>query len=248
MTTELAPPRGHGIVRVAHSLRHHILRPSLWTRSAGTDYWANFGPTFAGIAADELLTNYGWTLTTPPTYTQGSLADLLSSADVGTPNIAAVDTAGDYFTGPQVFGDYEHGLLAGQFLGYMPTKLCFEAYGNFAATGGNETVSGFGLCTGDSLTATNHVAFIYSNSANFCIRGTPGTGTYVDVGAAADASYHHWRIVAKATGTVDWYIDGVLQGSITLVTDLFPTGVSGSVLAATGVNFFNLGWLRVWYE
>ena len=124
MTTELAPPRGHGLVRVAHSLRQHITRPSLWTRSAGTDFWANLGPNFPGIAADELLTDYGWTLSTPPTYTQGTLADLLSSADVGTPNIAAVDTAADLFPGPQSFGDYEDGRPAGQFLGHMPTQLC----------------------------------------------------------------------------------------------------------------------------
>jgi len=248
MTTELSPPKGHGLVRVAHSLREHVTRPSLWTRSAGTDFWANLGPTFEGIAADELLSNYGWTLSTPPTYTPGTLADLLSSADVGTPNIAAVDTAGDFFTGPQIFGDYEHGLLAGQFLGYMPTKLCLEAFGNFAAVTGAETTSGFGLSTGASLTATNHVAFIYSDGTNFAIRGTPGTGGYLDLGSVADTSYHHWKIEALAGGPVRWWIDGSLQGSITLVTDLFPTGVSGSVLTTTGINFFNLGWIHVYYE
>src|SRR3989304_1280717 len=114
MTTELAPPKGHGLVRVAHSLRQHITRPSFWTRSAGTAFWANLGPNFPGIAADELLTDYGWTLSTPPTYTQGTLADLLSSSDIGTPNIPAVDTAGGFFSRPHIFGGYEHGLPAGR--------------------------------------------------------------------------------------------------------------------------------------
>src|SRR3990172_9735541 len=48
---------------IASPGRIHIPRARLWTRSAGTDFWVNFGPTFDGIAADELLTNYGWTLT-----------------------------------------------------------------------------------------------------------------------------------------------------------------------------------------
>src|SRR3990167_2311936 len=110
--------------------RVHITRPSLWSRSSGTDFWANPAVGFAGIAADELLTDYGWTLTSI-TLTAGSLADLLSSADVGTPNIAALDAGSDLLLGPSIFGDYGHGLAAGQFLGYMPTKLCFESYANF---------------------------------------------------------------------------------------------------------------------
>src|SRR3990167_2920820 len=97
-----------------NSNRIHITRPSLWTRSAGTDFWVNFGPTLAGITADELLTDYGWTLTSI-TLTQGTLADLLASADVGTPNIAALDAASDLLLSPPIFGDYGHGLLAGRF-------------------------------------------------------------------------------------------------------------------------------------
>ncbi|HLE80170.1 MAG TPA: hypothetical protein VJA25_02635 [Dehalococcoidia bacterium] len=247
MATELAPPKGHGLVRVAHNLRQHITRPALWTREPGTDFWVNFGPTMAGAAGDELIaTDWGWTLTSI-TLTAGSLGDLLSSADVGTPTIAALDAGSDLLLGPSIFGDYGHGLQASQFLGYMPTKLCLEVFGNFSVNSVAETTSGFGLSTGSSLTATNHIAFIYSDATNFAIRGTPGTTTYADVGALVDTTYHHWKIVANASGTVDWYIDAVLQGSITLVPDLFPTAFSASVVAG-GTNRVNLDWAHVWYE
>ena len=246
MTTDLAPPKGHGVVRVSHNLRRHVSRPSLWTREPGTDFWLKPGVGMPGIAADELLTDYGWTLTSI-TQTAGSLGDLLSSADVETPNIAALDAASDLLLGPLIFGDYASGLLAGQFLGYMPTKLCLELYANFSVATVAETTSGFGFSTGTSLTATNHIAFIYSDATNFAIRGTPGTGLYVDTGALVDNAYHHWKIVATAGGAVTWYIDGALQGQISLVTDLFPTALSASVVAA-GTNRVNIAWAHIWYE
>ena len=227
--------------------RQHVARPALWTRSSATDYWANFGATgWPGIAADELLTDYGWTLTSI-TSTVGSLADLLTSADVGTPTIAALDAGSDLLLSPTMFGDYGAGLLAGQFLGYAPTKLCLEAYANFSVATAAETTSGLGFSTGSSLTATNQIAFIHSDGTNFAIRGTPGTGGFIDTGTVVDNSYHRWKIVGTAGGTVEWFIDGTSQGTITLVADLFPTAFSASVVAA-GTNRVNLDWLHIWYE
>ena len=233
------------IIPAPASRRVHVTRPSLWTRAAGTDFWLKPDINFAGGAADELLTDNGWTLTSV-TLTAGTLADLLTSADVGTPSIAALDAGSDLLLSPSIFGDYGHGLMAGQFLGYTPTTLNLEIYANFSVSTAAETTSGFGFSTGSSLTATNHIAFIYSDATNFAMRGTPGTGAYTDVGALRDATYHLWRITATAGGTVEWFIDGTSQGTITLVADLFPTAFSGSIVAA-GTNRVNIAWAHIFY-
>ena len=234
------------ITSPAPGSRVHVTRPSLWTRAAGTDFWMKPDINFAGGAADELLTDNGWTLTSV-TLTAGTLAALLSSADVGTPSIAALDAGSDLLLSPSIFGDYAHGLMAGQFLGYTPTTLNLELYANFSVSTAAETTSGFGFSTGSSLTDTNHIAFIYSDATNFAMRGTPGTGAYTDVGALRDATFHLWRITATAGGTVQWFIDGTSQGTITLVTDLFPTAFSGSIVAA-GTNRVNIAWAHIYYS
>ena len=226
--------------------RQHVTRPSLWNRSAGTDFWFLSGASLAGIAADELMTDYGWTLTSI-TSTAGSLADLLSSADVGTPTISALDAASDLILSPTIFGDYAHGLQAGQILGHTPTTLNLEVYANFSVHTASETTTGFGLSTGSGLTATNHIAYIYTDGTNFNIRGTPGTGAFNDVGAVDDALYHLFRITATAGGTTEWFIDGTSQGTITLVADLFPTAFSASVVAA-GTNRVNIAFAHLWYS
>src|SRR3989304_1922478 len=132
--------------------RVHVTRPSLWNRSAGTDFWLLASASLAGIAADELMTDYGWTLTSI-TNTAGTLADLLSSADVGTPNIMALDAASDLILSPPIFGDYAHGLQAGGILGYTPTRSNIEAYANFNVATASETTTGLGLSPVSVLTA-----------------------------------------------------------------------------------------------
>lgn len=221
--------------------RIHVNRAAHWTRSAGTDWW--YREQEAGTAADDLITNYGWT-TTALSYTVGSAADLLTTADVG-PTVTVFDAANDLLLSPLLFGEYAHGAMAGSLLGYSPSKLCLEAFANFGTATANETTTGFGFSTGTGLTATNHVAFIHSNSANFAIRGTDGTGALTDTGAAVDNSYHLWKITMTAGGSVEWFIDTVSQGTITLKTDMYPTGFSAN---ATTTNRINLAWAHVWYE
>lgn len=223
--------------------RIHVNRAAHWTRTAGTDYW--YREQEAGTAADDLITNYGWT-TTALSYTVGSAADLLTSADVGTPTSTDFGAASDLLLSPSIFGDYGHSLIAANILGYTPTTLNFEAYAAFTANGANEVASGFGFSTGSGITATNHVAFIHSNSTNFAIRGTDGTGALTDAGAAVDTAFHRWKIVATAGGTVEWFIDGTSQGTITLKTDMYPTAFSAGIVAA-GVNTLSLSWAHVWY-
>ena len=149
--------------------RVHVTRPSLWSRSAGTDFWIMAGVGTPGIAADEALTDYGWTLTSI-TQTAGTLADLMSSADTGTPNIMALDAASDLLLSPSIFGDYGHALQAGAILGYTPTTLNLELYANFSVHSASEDTTGFGFSTGTSLTSTNHTGFIWADAINFNLR------------------------------------------------------------------------------
>jgi hypothetical protein len=221
--------------------RIHVTRPSLWTRNPGTDFW--YAERAAGVAADELITDYGWT-TTALSYTVGSAADLLTSADVGTPTSTDFGAAADLLLSPSIFGDYVHSQMAADILGYSPTTLNLEAYAAFTTSSAAETISGFGFSTGSGLTATNHVAHIYSDATNFAIRGTDGSGALTDVGALLAATYKKFKIVATAGGTVEWFIDGTSQGTITLKTDLFPTAFSASV---TTTNRLSLSWAHIWY-
>lgn len=208
---------------------------------AATDFW--YVDHAAGVAADELITDYGWT-TTALSYTTTGGGDLLASADTGSPNITILETANDLLLGPVLFGDYAHGLQAASILGYTPTTLNLEVYAAFTTNTGAETIGGFGFSTGSSLTATNHVAFIYSDGTNFAMRGTDGTGALTDVGAAKDVAYHLWKIVLTAGGSAEWFIDGVSQGTITLKTDMFPTAFSASV---TTTNELGLAFAHAWY-
>jgi hypothetical protein len=229
---------GSGAVNRVH------VRPSQWTRTPATDFW--YAERAAGVAANDLITDYGWT-TTALSYTIGSAGDLLTSADVGTPTSTDFGAAADLLLSPSIFGDYLHAQMAADILGYAPTTLSLEAYAAFTTASAAETISGFGFSTGSGLTATNHVAHIYSDATNIAIRGTDGTGALTDTGvtiAALGATFHKFKIVATAGGTVEWFIDGASQGTITLKTDMFPTAFSASV---TTTNRLSLAWAHVWY-
>ena len=135
--------------------------------------------------------------------------------------------------------------MASQILGYTATRLNLEIYAAFGTATANETITGFGLSTGSGLTATNHVAYIFSNSANFAIRGTDGTGALTDTGAVVDNSYHLWKVVLTAGGSTEWFIDGTSQGTITLKTDMFPTALC---VGATTTNRVSVDWAHIWYS
>lgn len=216
--------------------------PRLWMASAGYEFWFNAG--HADIvatmsASNDGLSGYGWT-TTSLTVTEGSAGDFLSAADVD-PTRVATDASTDLLTSPRIFGSYDHGLVASRFLGYMPTKLNAEFYAAFTTNSATELGTFIGF-TGPAVTSadgTNSVAAINIGASNFLL--TSDTGS--DTGAAKDTSWHKFRITVDATN-VEWFIDDVSQGTISTLTDIWPTCFK---MIATTTNRIALSWLRVYY-
>ena len=244
MTTELSIPKGHGLVRVAHNLRQHILKGQDWNRSAGTDFWLLSEAEYAGAAGDDLITNFGWTTTTIALASPTG-GDFLSSDGVGTPNSLLFGDDTDLLQSPTIFGDYTHGLMAGQILGHFPTRLIVEVYAAFTTHSSNETRTGFGLTEagGTSGVADDALAWIHTDGSNFTIRSAADS----DAGDADDASFHQFRIVVS-TGTTDaieWFIDGTSQGTMDLQENLAP--FSFGAYSSTN-NRISLAFCHIWYE
>lgn len=226
--------------------RVHVLKAQDWAKQAGTDFWFDFtaGAGSLGAAGDDLATNFGWTLTSLVTTAVTATGDLFSSSDIGTPGHQLTDASGDLLLSPQIFGSYQHSQFFQSVMGYVPTRLCVEFWGALTVNTGAETTSGFGFSAGSPATATNQVAYIYSDATNFACRSTPGTGGFVDTGAARDAAWHRFKLIVTATG-VEWFIDDVSQGTITVATDLFPCSFAMHALT-TNRPAISSG--HVWYE
>ena len=127
----------------APNRRVHALRPEDWGQAAATDYWANFNNSDQADAAGADLDAAGWT-TSGYAYLIGSGADFLTSVDVGVPGGLDFNVTSDHIRSPFIFGDYAHGQLAAQLLGYDPTTLTMECYARFAVNN-NEQETGFGF-------------------------------------------------------------------------------------------------------
>ena len=219
--------------------RVHIVDPRLWGRTAGTDFW--FYPSeelTTGGAAGNLLSDHGW-ITTSLVETIGSAADFLSSADLGIPTHLLTNADLDALQSPAIFGDYGHAQIAASILGYQPTKLVCEFYGAMTVHSANETLTGWGFLSNDGA---SKIATIHTDGTNFSlINSTPTT----DVGAADDANWHRFKISLTFGGSAEWFIDDTSQGTIPIVTDLFPVGF---YMFASTTNRPALGWAHVWYS
>lgn len=248
LSCELAPPRGHGIVRVAHGLRRHV-GPSAWLSEPGTDFWlvGGSGDLVAASGATNLtgLDSYGWT-TTALSLTAGSAADFLSSSDKGTHTGIVIGAASDLLQSPVIFGDYMHGLLAGQILGYYPTVLNLEVYATFTVVATASDTTGFGWVedAGSGIVGADQLAYITSDGTNFLLRSGAASDTSI---AVADTNPHLFRI-KLTSASAEWFIDDVSQGTIALEADEFPVSFGAGALATTGANFFRVGWVHAFYE
>lgn len=232
--------------------RVHITKGAEWGHSMGTDYWLipNPGLDIAGAAStatgDELAEN-GWTATSLVN-TAGSGADVMSSADKGTPNHFLTNLSGDLLKSPAIFGDYAHWIAAARILGYEPTKLIAEFMGSMTVHTADEPRSGWGFIEdgGSPATEADQLAFISTDGTNFQIGGNAGTPIN---GAADDANWHLFRIVLnKTTGLVTWEIDGVSQAmstTLAITADEFPVCFGFHALTT---NRPGLGMTHIFYE
>lgn len=220
--------------------------PRWWATSAGYEFWINFGHLDMVIvmaATNDGLSGYGWTgaVAANAAITEGSAGDFLSSADVD-PTRLVIGSTNTALQSPRIFGSYDHALIASRFLGYMPTKLSMECYARFSVASANETTSFIGLHTpaGSDIAAAGGGGGIVSNGTNFLLVSDAGS----DAGAAIDTAWHLWRIEWKAA-TVEWFIDGVSQGTITTEADIWP--LSWAVRSGT-TNRPQVSWARLFYS
>jgi hypothetical protein len=246
MTTELAVPKGHGLVRIAHNLRVHV-PATLWQSEAATDFWVlalSADPVTASGATNlSGLDSYGW-VTNNLSIIAADGGTFLDPTDVAT---TAIDfgATGDRLQSPYMFGDYSHGLLAGQILGHLPTRLIVEVYAAFTTHSSDENRTGFGLvkATGSGATAADQVAWIYTDNTNFQLRSSADS----DAGDTDDGDFHQFRIVVSkgTTDAVEWFIDGTSQGTMDLEIDKCPWAFACHTLTN---NRISLAWAHLWYE
>lgn len=227
--------------------RVHVQNPREWTHAIGTDYWANWGAgSLVGGATGDELSAWGWTVTSV-VRADGGGADFLSAADPAAPTRIALDGGGDLLQSEYLFGDYYHGHAAAASLGYEPTQMTLEVPGQFAVSANNETATGFGLVEagGTATTADDALAMFTSNGTNFVMR----SGADSDTGAAVDGSWHLWTVVLSqgTTDAIEWFIDGVSQGTIDLQEDVFPAAFAVCVQAA-GANRPRIGTVHISYS
>jgi len=202
--------------------RAHLLAGQDWADGVGTDFWLFTGDgEQLTSGAGDLLESHGWT-TTNLAVAVPTGADFLAVAGIGTPNAFVFGDDTDLLQSPEVFGDYIHGVMSQAFLGRMPTKMVMETFAAFTANAADEDRTGFGLVEagGAAGVAADHMAWIYTDNTNFILL----SGADSDAGAAVDAAYHLFRIEITL-GTVDkveWFIDGVSQGTMDLQENLWP--------------------------
>ena len=235
------------ITRGRAETRIHVTDPFDWNRVLGTDYWAFFGPESITSATGRLLSDQGWT-TASLAETAGTGADFLSSADEENPAHVLTNASGDLLQSPSVFGDYIHAQAAAKILGRDITRMVVEWYGAMTVRTANEVISGWGLVEagGSPATGDDHMAWIWvAGGVGDAFHFEYANGTGDDTGAAADTSWHAFKIVGTLGGTWEWFIDGVSQGTLAIQTDLFP--VSFGMHAFT-TNRPALSWLHIWYE
>jgi hypothetical protein len=224
--------------------RKHILSPVEWAHSAGTDFWAFFANADMAAAGSADLANNGWTVTAA-TIVVGSGADLLTSSGIGVTGGIALPTEADLIDSPSMFGDFAHGRMVQEFLGYLPTRLHLELYARFGASTNDETATGFGFVqdVGSPITTTDHLAYIFSDGVNFGLRSSGAT----DAGAVDDTDSHLWKITLSGT-TAEWFIDGTSQGTIALLENQFPVSFGAGTKATDGANDPVISWVHIWYD
>ncbi len=220
---------------LADAGRHHV-HAADWDDDYGTDY--HMAPSVAQVTTTgnrESLVDVGW-LTTGLSgqYVPGVSADFLAEGTLGVPGHYVTNAAGDVLQSPDLFGDWVHANQSGRLLGFNPTTLTMAAWAAFSVNANDETATGIGFSDagGGLLTATDAVAVIHSDGSNFICRSSADS----DAGAAVDTDWHLFKIVFAigTTDKIEWFIDGVSQGTLDLRTGVLPMNWGAGVGA--GLN------------
>lgn len=226
-----------------------------WLEPA-TDFWlttSNQGieDVAVGVATQpaiiRTLNGFGWVTSASLVLGVTPAADFLSEADIGQGNAYwDLDAASDQMCSPLVFGNISHLEVFRRVFGVVPTKLSAEWWAGYEVNTNNEPGSGVGFNTVQGAFAAAAIR-IYSNGTNFVL----DVGGTTDVGAAKDLAIHKWKIVInKTTALVEWFMDGVSQGTVALAgsEDSWPMNWQARVVAAGG-NFFQVYLpIHAWYE
>ncbi len=227
--------------------RVHALHPYDWAEAAATDYWANFG-NVVGLPGNAIgdLDLYGWT-TGGFSHTVGSLAGFLTSSDAGTTGGVNFDATSDHLRSPFIFGDFAHGELVAGLLGHAPTTLNMECFARFAANN-NEQETGFGFVEAGSavpFVKAGLMALITSDGTNFSLEGAGD----LDAGSTDNLNPHLFKITVGAgtTDAIEWFIDGVSQGTMDSQANLWPVAWGAST-ASAGANDPVVSWVHIWYS
>lgn len=213
--------------------------PRLWASTPGLEFWATF--KHADVvntmgSANEGWSGHGWGMfPTSGLVTDGSAGDVLSAAD-NDPTALNLDGSFGSATSACVFGGYDHALAAKRFLGYMPTTLSIEVFASFTTVANNDNSTYIGFTS-----ALNTNCIINSDGTNFRFQDDVAS----DLGATADTAWHLFGITINASD-MEWFIDGVSQGTLTTQADRWPALVA--LVTGAGSNRLKVAWCRVYYR
>jgi len=248
MSTIFVPAHISGIRgKVANLPRVHVTSAHEWDAAPAftTDYWFTPAIDLNTASAPQLLSALGWLAAGTLSFVAGSLADLLSSADKGTPRHILADATGERLTSPFKFGaNWTTQYITDQ-LGWTPSKLIVDFVAIWTTASNADTTGGIGFVEagGAIQTAADHLAMLTSDGTNFILRSGAATS---DAVLAVDTNAHRWRIVLdKGSQLAILYQDNVLIDSIALETDLLPAAFG---IACTSNNDLGLGDAHLYYD
>lgn len=227
--------------------RHEVAQAAHWDDSSGSDFF--FKPSAAqilGTGLAEDLTDVGWSISALA-FVQGTGGDFFGANDLD-PSYYLTDAASDLLQSPAIFGDYIHSQQASPHLGYDPTTLIMVAWNRFSVNSVDEasTCVGFTIGGGSIIVDADSVATIHSNGSNFVCRNSVDS----DIGATDDGDWHLFKIVistGSVTDAIEWFIDGVSQGTLDRREDCYPCAW-GAGVESGATNRIQIGSCGVFYR
>ncbi len=247
--------------------RRHVNAGWKWAHEVGTDYWLNPSQGLdqaaaASTALGPLLAENGW-IATALTNTAGSGGDFRggvftpgtaknkngSYVDVGIPTHFLTDADNDLLESPAMFGSAVGMQAARDIAGMsnLPNILGVSFWGAMTVNSADQKDAAWGFWQdgGSALTASEAIAAIYSDSANFALQAADAV--VGSAGLTVDTAWHYFNIELDFNGFISWGIDGALQqrNSVAITTDQFPCSFG---FASAATNFPGLGLAHVYYD